>query len=82
MNIFNSLEWGFNMMRTLMEYSVMKKLDDKVREKFEKEIVDKMMDDTDKYKADIQEMVEYFITELGVADFARLYETITKKRIN
>ena len=82
MNIFNSLEWGFNMMRTLMEYSVMKKLDDKVREKFEKEIVGKMMDDTDKYKADIQEMVEYFITELGVADFARLYETITKKRIN
>jgi hypothetical protein len=65
-----------------MEYSMMKKLDDKVREKFEKEIVDKMMDDTDKYKADIQEMVEYFITELGVADFARLYETITKKRIN
>lgn len=70
------------MMRTFMEYSVMKKLDDKVREKFEKEIVNKMMDDTDKYKADIQEMVEYFITELGVADFARLYETITKKRIN
>ena len=69
-------------MRTFMEYSVMKKLDDKVREKFEKEIVNKMMDDTDKYKADIQEMVEYFITELGVADFARLYETITKKRIN
>jgi hypothetical protein len=64
-----------------MEYSVMKKLDDKVREKFEKDIVEILMNDTDKYKGTIQEMVEYFITELGVADFARLYETITKKRI-
>jgi len=70
------------MMRTFMEYSVMKKLDDKVRDKFEKDIVEILMNDPDKYKADIQEMVEYFITELGVADFARLYETITKKRIN
>lgn len=69
-------------MRTFMEYSVMKKLDDKVRDKFEKDIVEILMNDPDKYKADIQEMVEYFITELGVADFARLYETITKKRIN
>jgi hypothetical protein len=64
-----------------MEYSVMKRLDDKVREQFEKDIVEILMNDPDKYKGTIQEMVEFFITELGVADFARLYETITKKRI-
>jgi len=68
-------------MRTFMEYSVMKKLDDKVREKFEKDIVEILMNDMDSHKGHIQEMVEFFITELGVADFARLYETITKKRI-
>ena len=68
-------------MRTFMEYSVMKRLDDKVREQFEKDIVEILMNDPDKYKGTIQEMVEFFITELGVADFARLYETITKKRI-
>lgn len=79
---FNLFQWGFNMKRTLLEYSAMKRLDDCIRMQYEDEIVAKIMNDKDKYHNDIQEMIEHFISDLGVADFARMYETITDKRID
>jgi hypothetical protein len=68
-------------MRTLFEYSALDRLEDKVRDKYTVEMIGTILDDKDKYHNDIEEMIDYFITELGNADFIRMYEKIMEKRI-
>lgn len=68
-------------MRSLFEYSALDKLEDKVRDKYTVEMLQTILNDMDKYKYDIEEMIDYFITELGNADFIRMYEKIMEKRI-
>jgi hypothetical protein len=68
-------------MRTLFEYSALDRLEDKVRDKYTVEMIGTILDDKDKYHYDIEEMIDYFITELGNADFIRMYEKIMEKRI-
>jgi hypothetical protein len=45
------------------------------------EMLQTILGDMDKHKYSIEEMVDYFITELGNADFIRMYEKIMEKRI-
>ena len=68
-------------MRTLFEYNDLPKLDDAIRAKYHDRIVEMILDDKDKYHSDIAEMIDYFITEMGNADFIRLVEKITLKEI-
>ena len=68
-------------MRSLFEYSTLDRLEDKVRDKYTVEMLQTILNDMDKYKYDIEEMIDYFITELGNADFIRMYEKIMEKRI-
>lgn len=68
-------------MRTLFEYNELPKLDDNLRAKYHDRIVEMILDDKDKYHNDIAEMIDYFITEMGNADFIRLVEKITLKEI-
>lgn len=68
-------------MRTLLQYNELPKLDDTIRAKYHDRIVEMILNDKDKYHNDIAEMIDYFITELGNADFIRLAEKITLKEI-
>ena len=68
-------------MRTLFEYNDLPKLDDAIRAKYHDRIVEMILNDKDKYHNDIAEMIDYFITEMGNADFIRLAEKITLKEI-
>lgn len=68
-------------MRTLFEYNDLPKLDDNLRAKYHDRIVEMILDDKDKYHNDIAEMIDYFITEMGNADFIRMVEKITLKEI-
>ncbi len=68
-------------MRTLFEYNDLPKLDDNLRAKYHDRIVEMILDDKDKYHNDIAEMIDYFITEMGNADFIRMVEKITDRKI-
>jgi hypothetical protein len=68
-------------MKTLQEYSEMPVLDTKVRDKMHNKLIEMILDDKDKYHNDIAEMIDYFITELGNADFIRMVEKITDRKI-
>lgn len=68
-------------MRSLFEYSALDRLEDKVRDKLHSEMIETILEDKEKYHNDIEEMIDYFVTELGNADFIRMYENILKKRI-
>ena len=68
-------------MRTLFKYADLPALVDSIRAKYHNEIINTIMDDKDKYHADIHEMIDYFITELDSSDFIRLVEKIKQKRI-
>ena len=68
-------------MRTLFEYNDLPKLDDAIRAKHHNRIVEMILDDKDKYHADIAEMIDYFITEMGNADFIRMVEKLTNRKI-
>jgi hypothetical protein len=68
-------------MRTLLQYNDLPKLDDNLRAKHHNKIVEMILNDKDKYHNDIAEMIDYFITEMGNADFIRLVEKITLKEI-
>jgi uncharacterized protein YqeY len=68
-------------MRSLFEYGQLPRLDDATREKHEADIVEKILNDKEKYHSDIEEMIEYFIAEMGNSDFIRLAEKIKEKRI-
>lgn len=68
-------------MRTLFEYNELPKLDDNLRAKYHDRIVEMILDDKDKYHNDIAEMIDYFITEMGNADFIRMVEKLTNRKI-
>ena len=69
-------------MKTLQEYYEMPVLDTKVRDKMHNKLIERILDDKDKYHNDIAEMIDYFVTELGNADFIRLSDKIlTKKEV-
>lgn len=67
-------------MKTLQEYNEMPVLDAKVRDKMHNKLIEMILDDKDKYHTDIAEMIDYFVTELGNADFIRLSDKILTKR--
>mgnify|MGYP000545097631 FL=1 len=68
-------------MRTLFEYNDLPKLDDAIRAKYHDRIVEMILNDKDKYHNDIAEMIDYFITEMGNADFIRMVEKLTNRKI-
>jgi len=69
------------MLRTLLEYHKLPFLDDKQRTKYHDDLMATFLNDKEKYHEDIKEMMDYFITELGNADFIRMVEKIKQKRI-
>lgn len=69
------------MLRTLFEYNDLPKIDDNLRAKHHDRIVEMILDDKDKYHNDIAEMIDYFITEMGNADFIRMVEKLTNRKI-
>ena len=64
----------------LQDYNDMQMLDSKMRDKLHNRMLETILDDKDKYHCDIAEMIDYFITELGNADFIRLTDKILTKR--
>jgi hypothetical protein len=66
-------------MKTLQEYYELPMLDSKVRDKMHNKLIEMILDDKDKYHNDIAEMIDYFITEMGNADFIRLSDKILNK---
>jgi hypothetical protein len=68
-------------MKTLQDYNEMPVLDSKVRDKLHNKLIETILDDKDKYHNDIAEMIDYFVTEMGNADFIRMVEKITLKEI-
>ena len=69
------------MIRTLLEYEDLPALDDNVRAKYHDDLINTILSDKEKYHEDINEMIDYFITELENADFIRMVEKIKQKRI-
>jgi hypothetical protein len=67
-------------MKTLQEYNEMPVLDTKVRDKLHNKLIETILDDKDKYHNDIAEMIDYFVTELGNADFIRFSDKILTKK--
>lgn len=68
------------MAKSLFEYSQLPKLDDAVRDNHHKKILEKMLDNPEAFKYDIEEMIDCFLTELGNADFIRLYDKVMEKK--
>jgi hypothetical protein len=68
------------MIKTLKDYNEMPLLDSKMRDKLHNRMLETILDDKDKYHNDIAEMIDYFITELGNADFIRMTDKILTKR--
>jgi len=67
-------------MKTLQDYNEMPVLDSKVRDKLHNKLIETILDDKDKYHNEIAEMIDYFIMEMGNADFIRLTDKILTKR--
>jgi hypothetical protein len=67
-------------MKTLQDYNEMPVLDSKVRDKLHNKLIETILDNKDKYHNDIAEMIDYFVTEMGNADFIRLTDKILTKR--
>lgn len=67
-------------MLSLKQYYELPVLSDDDRLRQHRKIISLIMDDTDKFKYDIEEMIDYFITELGNGDFIRLYDKVMEKK--
>ena len=67
-------------MKTLQEYYELPMLDNNVRDKMHNKLIETILDGKDKYHNDIAEMIDYFITEMGNADFIRLSDKILNKK--
>ena len=67
-------------MKNLKEYYDMPVLDNNVRDKMHNRLIETILDNKDKYHNDIAEMIDYFVTELGNADFIRLSDKILIKK--
>ena len=75
------LEWGFNMNRSLYEYTILPVLDEDVRDKHHNDLLKIILSDKEKYRKDIEEILDFFITDMGNSDFIRMVEKIKQKRI-
>jgi hypothetical protein len=64
------------MRMTLQQYNELALLPDNVREKQHKEILASILENPEKYEDIIHEFVDYMVTELGNADFIRLYDNV------
>lgn len=67
-------------MLSLKQYYELPVLSDYDRLKKHRKIISLILDDPEKFKYDIEEMIDYFITELGNADFIRLYDNVMEKK--
>lgn len=67
------------MIKTLKEYSEMELLDESVRTKMHTRVVNMLLDNPELLRNDLQEIVDYFVTDLGNSDFIRLCDTINDK---
>lgn len=67
-------------MLRLKDYYELPVLSDDDRLKQHRKIISLILDDPDKFKYDIEEMIDYFITELGNGDFIRLYDKVMEKK--
>ncbi len=70
------------MIRTLLAYEDLPILPDNIRAKYHDDLINKILNDKEKYHESIKEMIDYFITELENPDFIRMVETIQQKRID
>lgn len=61
---------------SLQQYYELPMLPDNVREKNHKEILEIILENPTKYEDIIHEFVDYMVTELGNADFIRLYDNV------
>lgn len=66
-------------MTTLQEYYDMKGLSDYERKRRQISLINKLLDNEELLRDDIQDMLECFISDLGNADFIRLCDTINAK---
>lgn len=69
------------MNRSLYEYTILPVLDEDVREKHHNDLLKIIMSDKEKYRKDIEEILDFFITDMGNSDFIRMVENIKQKRI-
>lgn len=67
-------------MLSLKQYYELPVLSDDDRLKQHRKIISLILDNPDKFKYDIEEMIDYFITELGNGDFIRLYDKVMEKK--
>lgn len=64
---------------TLEEYNDLPVLDSYVRQKMHDKLVNTLLDNPELLRSDLEEIVDYFVTELGNADFIRMCDTIKEK---
>lgn len=69
------------MNRSLYEYTILPVLDEDVREKHHNDLLKIILSDKEKYRKDIEEILDFFITDMGNSDFIRMVENIKQKRI-
>ena len=69
------------MNRSLYEYTILPVLDEDVREKHHNDLLKIILSDKEKYRKDIEEILDFFITDTGNSDFIRMVENIKQKRI-
>lgn len=67
------------MRKTLQYYNDLPELEQSKRDKMNDALLDLMMNNMDKVEADIKEILEYFITDLGNSDFIRMVDNINDK---
>lgn len=67
-------------MLSLKQYYELPVLSDDDRLKQHRKIISLILDDPDKFRYDIEEMIDYFITELGNGDFIRLHDKVMEKK--
>jgi hypothetical protein len=67
------------MLMTLEEYNDLPVLDSYVRQKMHDKLVNTLLDNPELLRSDLEEIVDYFVTELGNADFIRMCDTIKEK---
>jgi hypothetical protein len=69
------------MRKTLQYYNDFPVLDTTQRDKMNERLLNLMMNNMDLLEADIREILEYFITDLGNSDFIRLVDNVNDKLI-
>lgn len=66
-------------MLRLKDYYELPVLSDDDRLKKHRAILSKMLDNPEKFKYDFEEVLDYFVTDLGNADFIRMYDKVMER---